>query len=206
MRQGPALMLPVIGFELLAGQIALLTGPNGVGKTTLLRVLAGQQRPSSGIARVYGLAPDQRRPPFRRHVAQMLSPRPLSHTMTIAEHIVLAAMTWGFTAKDAAQECDRLLGVFDIAGLANRFPHQLSLGQVQAASLCVTLARPFGLLLLDEPDHALDDDRLRALEAELRRAAEGGAAVVVATHSQALRLSMANQVIDLLGLRQGADG
>ncbi|MDR2378627.1 MAG: ATP-binding cassette domain-containing protein [Bifidobacteriaceae bacterium] len=196
-REGSAVLLAPVDLTLAAGQVILLTGPNGVGKTTLLRVLSGQSRPSSGALAVCGLTPDQRRPAFRRRVAHLLAPRSFSPTMTIAEHVTLAALTWGFTAHDAAGLARRRLGQFDIGALGSRFPHQLSLGQSQAASLCVSLARPFDLLLLDEPDQALDDDRLAALEAVLGEAAEDGAAAVVATHSRALRAAMADSVIEL---------
>ncbi|MDR0591854.1 MAG: ATP-binding cassette domain-containing protein [Bifidobacteriaceae bacterium] len=196
-----AILLPAVDLDLRAGQIMLLTGPNGVGKTTLLRVLAGAQAPSSGAVAVCGMRPDRRRPEFRRKVAHMFSQRPFAPAMTIAEHLALTALTWGFTSDEADAASAGLLGRFDIAGLADRYPHQLSLGQIQAASLCLVLVRPFELLLLDEPDHALDDDRLRALEAELRTRADGGAAVVMATHSRALRGAMADGVLDLSGLR-----
>lgn len=201
-----AVLLPAVSLSLKPGRIALLTGPNGVGKTTLLRVLTGQLRPSSGTVAVCGMRPDQRRPEFRRRVAQMLSLRPLSHTLTVGEHIVLAAMTWGYSPEEASALSQQLLRRFGIEELATRFPHQLSLGQVQASSLCVVLARPFDLLLLDEPDHALDDQRLGFLETELRRVADSGAAVVVATHSPALRASMADEVVDLLALRRDSCG
>jgi ABC-type multidrug transport system ATPase subunit len=200
-RQNGVVMLPPVDLDVAAGQITLVTGQNGVGKTTLLRVLAGQLRPSGGTVVVCGMAPDRHRAEFRRRVAHMLSPRPFSSTMTVAEHIDLAAMTWGCAPDTAAGVRECQLRRFDLAGLANRFPHQLSLGQSQAASLCVTLARPFDLLLLDEPDHALDDGRLRALERVMRENARRGAAVVVATHSRALRTSMADQVIELAELR-----
>ncbi|MDR0627351.1 MAG: ATP-binding cassette domain-containing protein [Bifidobacteriaceae bacterium] len=194
-------LLPPVSLDLEAGRILALTGPNGVGKTTLLRVLAGQQLPTVGAATVFGFRPDQRRPEFRRHVAHMLSPRPFAPTLTIGEQLTLTALTWGFSAADADRLGRRLLRRFDLVALRDRFTYQLSAGQSQAASLCVTLARPFGLLLLDEPDQALDDDRLGALEAELRALADAGTTVVLATHSRALRTSLGDKVIDLESLR-----
>lgn len=68
--------------------------------------------------------------------------------------------------------------------LASRFPHQLSTGQTQLLRLALTLVRPGGVLLLDEPEHGLDDGRVGTVLAALRARVETGVTVVLATHDR----------------------
>ena len=77
------------------------------------------------------------------------------------------------------------LGAFDVAHLARRFPHELSSGQAQAFALCLTLARPADVLLLDEPEQRLDEERIALLDEQLRQRVDGGTTLVVATHRAA---------------------
>jgi ABC-type lipoprotein export system ATPase subunit len=79
-----------------------------------------------------------------------------------------------------------LLRVFDASHLSTRFPHELSSGQAQVLALCVALLRPADVLLFDEPEQRLDDDRVDALVGLLQTRQEAGATLLIATHDPRL--------------------
>lgn len=197
MASGGQILLAPTSLTVQAGQAVCVVGPNGSGKTTLLRVLGGLQTRFSGAVLVAGRIPDLRRPGYRRAVSRLLSPVPFSFRLTVQEHLRLVALTWGFTHAEAAAAASGGLSSLLAEGIADRFPHQLSAGELQAASLAVALLRPFSVLLLDEPEQSLDAARLAALGAALAAVAEGGAAVVAATHSPALVQALGGAVVDL---------
>jgi ABC-type multidrug transport system ATPase subunit len=192
-RDGGHTLLETTTIEAAPGESVCLTGPNGSGKTTLLRVLAGLLRAYEGAALVAGTVPNLRTARFRRAVSYSLSPAPFSYRLTVAEHLALVALTWGASPVEADRLASARLEELEAGDLADRFPHQLSAGEAQAASLSVALIRPFAVLLLDEPEQSLDDARLEALAGALRRVNGQGAAVVAATHSRSL--------VDELGAR-----
>ncbi|UER54328.1 ABC transporter ATP-binding protein [Kineosporiaceae bacterium SCSIO 59966] len=194
---GDVTLLSPVSFEVEAGRTLAVVGPNGSGKTTLLRVLAGQVSPSTGTVVVEGLPPDERRPAFRSRVASLLGVPPLARNLTLREYLTLIAISWGTDAEEAAQQADDLLEEFQIARLASRFPHELSSGQTQLYSLAVTLARPFEVLLLDEPEQRLDHDRLTLVGDALSRRNMAGATLVLASHSRPLVDRLADQVLAL---------
>lgn len=170
-----------------AGEILALTGANGAGKTTLLRVLAGLIEPTAGSVHVLGRAPDDRDRSFRAALAALIGPPQTARDLTVTEHLRFIAATWGSPAARAAALAEELLEELAIAQLGARFPHELSSGQTQLVSLALTFARPARVLLLDEPEQRLDAHRLGLVSAALRRRAEAGTAVVLATHSPRLR-------------------
>lgn len=199
-RGGQPVLAPTT-FSVGRGRVLALTGANGSGKTTLLRVVAGLERPSSGRCRVAGRPVDERDPAFRRAVAALIGMPPTARDLTLQEHLVLVARTWGSDSVQARSVGDQLLSELGLTGLAERFPHQLSAGQAQLCALALTLARPGQVLLLDEPEQRLDEERLAAVTGVLDRRRRAGATLLLATHSRRLVEALAD---DELHLREAA--
>ncbi|GAB3295419.1 ABC transporter ATP-binding protein [Pseudoclavibacter terrae] len=185
-RRGGTRVLAAVDFEVAAGSVLCLTGENGSGKTTVLRTLTGQVSPSSGRVLIVGEPVDERSPKFRRRLAALLGSVPFSTTMTAREHLTAVAASWGASVRDANASADEVLARLDILDLSDRFPHELSSGQFQLLSLATALARPFEVLVLDEPEQRLDEDRRELLARILTEERARGAAIVVATHSRPL--------------------
>lgn len=183
-----------------AGDVLALTGANGSGKTTVLRVLAGMLEPTEGVALVGGRVPDDRDPVFRRSLAALIGPPQTARDLTIVEHLQFIAATWGATAVTAREQGERLLADLAIEHLARRYPHELSSGQSQLVALAMTLARPFDVLLLDEPEQRLDADRLEQVIDVLVARADAGAAIVLASHSPRLLDALADERVHLEGV------
>ncbi|MCT2177608.1 ABC transporter ATP-binding protein [Brachybacterium muris] len=179
------------------GGILAVTGPNGAGKTTLLRTVAGILEPTSGQVRVNGRVPDDRDRAFRRSLAALIGPPQTARDLTIAEHLQFIAATWGARAGQAREQAGELLAELDIAQLGSRYPHELSSGQTQLASIALTLARPFDVLVLDEPEQRLDPDRLGLVIAALQRRTHEGAALMIASHSPRLVDELATDVLEI---------
>ncbi|SLM88091.1 ABC transporter ATP-binding protein [Brachybacterium nesterenkovii] len=183
-----------------AGDVLALTGANGSGKTTVLRVLAGMLEPTEGVALVGGRVPVDRDPVFRRSLAALIGPPQTARDLTIVEHLQFIAATWGATAGTAREQGERLLADLAIEHLARRYPHELSSGQSQLVALAMTLARPFDVLLLDEPEQRLDADRLEQVIDVLAVRADAGAAIVLASHSPRLLDALADERVHLEGV------
>ncbi|MCT1431505.1 ABC transporter ATP-binding protein [Brachybacterium muris] len=179
------------------GGILAVTGPNGAGKTTLLRTVAGILEPTSGQVRVNGRVPDDRDRAFRRSLAALIGPPQTARDLTIAEHLQFIAATWGARDGQAREQAGELLAELDIAQLGSRYPHELSSGQTQLASIALTLARPFDVLVLDEPEQRLDPDRLGLVIAALQRRTHEGAALMIASHSPRLVDELATDVLEI---------
>ncbi|EYT50665.1 ABC transporter ATP-binding protein [Brachybacterium muris] len=180
-----------------SGGILAVTGPNGAGKTTLLCTVAGILEPTSGQVRVNGRVPDDRDRAFRRSLAALIGPPQTARDLTIAEHLQFIAATWGARAGQAREKAGELLAELDIAQLGSRYPHELSSGQTQLASIALTLARPFDVLVLDEPEQRLDPDRLGLVIAALQRRTHEGAALMIASHSPRLVDELATDVLEI---------
>jgi ABC-type multidrug transport system ATPase subunit len=194
---GHETMLPPVSFLVRAGESVVLRGPNGAGKTTLLRVMAGAVAPTSGRVTVGGVEVDERRAEFRRQVAALIGFPPLARDLTIEEHLQLVAVSWGSGIAVARDIASKTLARLRIDSLRARFPHELSSGQSQLFSLAIVLARPFDVLLLDEPEQRLDVDRLALVTDVLRELAASGKTIVIATHSASLADQMADSTVVL---------
>lgn len=196
-------LLPPVSFSLDAGQALAVTGANGTGKTTLLRVLAGLIPPTAGTAMISGAVPDERRREFRALVAALIGTPPFARNLTLREHLTLVATSWGFSLVAAEVRADQLLGDFGIGRLASRFPHELSSGQTQLFTLALTLSRRFQVLILDEPEQRLDPDRLELVGGVLRGLVEDGVTLIMASHSNALVERVAERVLQLRDAEYG---
>lgn len=189
--------LPPISFSLSRGRCLAVTGGNGTGKTTLLQVLAGLQRPTRGLAFVQGYRCDERDHAFRRELAAHIGPAPVVRDLTLDEHLRLVAQTWGTDPSNATGQVTGLVHELGLEHLRSRFPHQLSSGQGQLFALALTLSRPSSVLVLDEPEHRLDQDRVSTVIEALRSRISAGTTVVLATHNSRIRTELSHERLHL---------
>lgn len=196
-RAGSIELLRPVTESISAGQALTIRGRNGSGKSTLLRVLAGVVLPTEGRALVNGIQPDTRNRQFRRTVASMIGMPPLASDLTVREHVTLVAATWFARPADAEREAGAVLTQLELTSLGDRFPHELSSGQLQLFGFSLILARPSDIVIVDEPEQRLDNDRLGLVISLLNALKEGGTTLVVATHSSRLNEEIADLTINL---------
>jgi putative ABC transport system ATP-binding protein len=177
-----------VTLKLVAGEIVALCGPSGSGKSTLLACLAGIDEPSGGTVwidgeRVSGRSEAERAGIRARRVGTMSQSGNLFDHLTVLGNLRLAqSLARGRHAPDAIE----LLAELGIAARAHAWPDHLSGGELVRASLAVALANGPSVLLADEPTGELDEASEARLLSLLRQRAENGAAVLVASHSQAV--------------------
>ena len=183
-RHGPTLRFP--DFDAAAGERIVLGGPSGSGKSTLIALCAGLLSPQSGELRVAGLdlarASSSERDAWRGARLGVVPQRlHLSASLTVAENLVLPFVSVG--APVDRPRLRMLLDALDIGALADRQPHELSVGQAQRVALARALARRPALLLVDEPTANLDDDAVSAVLALIERCArDAESGLLIATH------------------------
>ncbi|OSM44788.1 ABC transporter ATP-binding protein [Nesterenkonia sp. PF2B19] len=182
---GGVTMLAPLDADLPAGLLSAVSGPNGSGKSTLLSVIAGRRPLSSGLCLVDGRPPDETSGRFREAVASFIDTPPLARDLTVREQLAVVGASW-WADRDPWAGADDQLIALDAAHLSGRFIHELSAGELQLVMLALTCHRPSSLLLLDEPERHLDEERITQLGALLKHRAQAGTTVVVATHDHRL--------------------
>ena len=194
---GPVTLLAATSLIAEPGSALLVRGRNGIGKTTLLQILAGLIAPSAGQVRIDDRVADERDATIRARVATLLGAPAAYRDLTLADHLTLIDATWGRDRDTCDERVQAALDQLQIGELAQRFPHELSSGQGQLFRLALTLFRPSDLLILDEPEQRLDTDK-RVLVADLLRARrDAGTTMIVASHDPGLTSALADEVLDL---------
>jgi molybdate transport system ATP-binding protein len=193
-----------------AGQTVALIGPNGVGKSTTLQVIAGLLRPDSGHVQLRDrvLLDTRRRlnvPAHKRRIALMSQSPLLFDSMSVLENVAYGPRSRGESrahARAIAQDWLRRVKATDLAG---RRPNELSGGQAQRVSLARTLASEPDLMVLDEPTSALDVT-IAADTRQLLRQQLAGRTCLLVTHDPLDVLALASRVVILEGGRVAESG
>jgi putative spermidine/putrescine transport system ATP-binding protein len=182
-----------LGFE--KGEFVSLLGPSGCGKTTILRMIAGFERPTSGRILVEGkditgLNPNQRK------IGMVFQAYALFPNMNVSDNIGFGLKVAGTPREEARARVEEMLALIGLSGFGKRFPFELSGGQQQRVALARALAPRPRMLLLDEPLSALDAkirvslrEQIRAIQREL------GITTIFVTHDQEEALSISDRIV-----------
>ena len=169
-----------------AGRMTALSGPSGSGKTTLLSIAGGLLRPTAGEATYAGAPMWRGTGDPRPEVSFVLQVYGLVPILSARENVSVALRARGVDPDEADERAAQALARFHIADLGDRQVEELSGGQMQRVALARGLCVDAGVLLADEPTSELDEGNRGLVLAELRREADRGAVVVVATHDPAV--------------------
>ena len=138
------------------GELFGLVGPDGSGKTTFQRILAGLLRPSGGVARVAGIDVDADPAGAKRQIGYMSQRFSLSETLTVLENLIYVAEVWGVPPAARRQRIGRLMEFSRLGPFQDRMARNLSGGMKQKLSLAACLIHQPRILLLDEPTIGVD--------------------------------------------------
>jgi putrescine transport system ATP-binding protein len=183
-----------VSLNIYRGELFSLLGGSGCGKTTLLRMLAGFEIPTSG--RIYIDDVDMSAiPPYERPVNMMFQSYALFPHMTVAQNIAFGLKQDKIPSPEIKNRVEEILSLVELNGFASRKPHQLSGGQRQRVALARSLVKRPKLLLLDEPLGALDKNLREKTQFELVNIQEKvGITFVMVTHDQEEAMTMSSRL------------
>jgi len=186
-RFGSRQVLDDVSLNVARGEVAVLLGASGVGKSTLLRVLACLEVPDGGTIELDGVTLDQDKIRQGHLVGMVFQQFNLFPNMTVARNITLALHeVLGMSAADAVQSAQQLLEQYGLAGKETSYPRSLSGGQKQRLAIARAVAMKPKVICMDEPTSALDPLLTAYVAASIMKLAEDGYMVLLASHDTEL--------------------
>ena len=183
-----------VDLEIYRGELFSLLGGSGCGKTTLLRMLAGFETPSSGSILIDGINMVDV-PPYERPVNMMFQSYALFPHMTVENNVAYGLKRDGVSKSEIEQRVADMLAMVELTRFRKRKPHQLSGGQRQRVALARALVKQPKVLLLDEPLGALDKRLREQTQYELMNIQDRlGVTFVVVTHDQEEAMTLSTRI------------
>lgn len=183
-----------VSLDIMRGELFAILGSSGCGKTTLLRMLAGFEQPTSGQIFIDGIDMTEA-PPYERPVNLMFQSYALFPHMTVEQNVAYGLKKERVPAPEIKQRVAEMLALVKLESMAGRKPDKLSGGQQQRVALARALVKRPKLLLLDEPLAALDKKLREHTQFELANIQyKLGTTFVVVTHDQDEAMVLASRV------------
>ncbi|WP_161490006.1 ABC transporter ATP-binding protein [Acidihalobacter prosperus] len=183
-----------VDLKVRPGEFFTLLGPSGCGKTTLLRLIAGLERPDGGDVLIDGREVTTQAAHARK-VNTVFQSYALFPHLNVADNVAFGLRMQGMDKPARQRKVAEMLAFMHIEALAGRRPEQLSGGQQQRVALARALVNEPQILLLDEPLSALDAKLRAELQLELKRTQRRlGMTFVLVTHDQAEALTLSDRI------------
>lgn len=192
-RYGERPVIDGLEISVQAGQALALMGPNGCGKSTVLRCLSGHETAQVQAVEVNGSPATIHSADYRSQVFPIFDDFAFFPDIMVKEHLEFLATVHGRPEASASTA----LAEFGMTSVSGQFPSTLSSGQIRRVAFAAAVVRPWSLLLLDEPEQRLDDEGRASLVRFLLRSLKEERAVVLATHDHALVEALGAQVLRL---------
>lgn len=192
---GSNVIIPSIDLTIYDGEFLTLLGPSGCGKTTLLRMIAGLEKPNTG--KIYLDDEDiTNLPPYKRDVNMVFQHYALFPHMTVEENIHFGLKMKKVPMDEQIERVNQVLYLTQLEELRDRKPAQMSGGQQQRVAIARALVNNPKVLLLDEPLGALDYQLRKNLQLELKNLQRGlGLTFIYVTHDQEEALTMSDRIV-----------
>jgi len=199
--QRPA--LNSVTLEIQRGEFVFLVGASGSGKSSMLRMILKEERPSSGKIHVLGqdlgALSNRKVPYFRRKLGVVFQDFRLLPNKTVAENVAFTLQVIGKSRGLIQEAVPDVLKLVGLAGKAGRLPHELSGGEQQRVAIARAIVNKPALLLADEPTGNLDPATSAGIMALLQRVNANGTTVLMATHDAGIVDQMQRRVVELVG-------
>jgi len=190
-----------IDLEIEKGTFVFLVGHSGTGKSSVLRLLYREVKPTAGTVIVDGIRVDRLRksrvPALRRHLGVVFQDFKLLSDKTVWENVAFALQVTGAHTRDVMRQVPRVLDLVGLSHKSRMYPNELSGGEQQRTAIARALVNNPKLLLCDEPSGNLDPTNTTEIMELLLRINLKGTTVVVATHNQAVVDRMRRRVVRL---------
>jgi putative spermidine/putrescine transport system ATP-binding protein len=194
-RYGETTAVKELSLTIPHGSYCCLLGPSGCGKTTILRMIAGHEKPTAGDIRIGGKSVIGV-PQMQRGTAMMFQSYALFPHRSVLDNVAFALKMRGAGLAERHAKARELLTKVQLENFADRLPAQLSGGQQQRVALARALITNPRVLLLDEPLSALDEYLRLRMRGELRRVQkELGITFIHVTHTQLEAIAVADTVV-----------
>ncbi len=190
-----------VSFEILRGEFVFLVGASGSGKSSCLRLIIKEEKPTRGTIHVLGqnlgIISSRKIPFFRRSLGVVFQDFRLLPNKTVHENVAFSLQVIGKSKGFIQSAVPDVLKMVGLAGKASRYPHELSGGEQQRVAIARAIVNKPALLLADEPTGNLDPATSAGIMSLLESINAGGTTIVMATHAADFVDRMKKRVIEL---------